>query len=441
MTDWKEIGGRAAQILSRYLQIASVNPPGDETETADFLSGLLRERGLSAMRYESGPKRVNLLARLPGDGSASPIVLLHHMDVVPADGTQWSCEPFSGKLEDGYVYGRGALDMKGMGVMQLLALDLLRRSGQPRKRDVIFLAVADEEEGGVYGTQWMLENCWPELEQAEFVWDEGGFGLQDFFGPHPVFSVAVAEKQVLWLRLVVKGEPGHGGMPKGQNAADVLVAAAKRLGEYRTPLKLSPMAQEMFRGVAGLMPFPQSFLLDHLDNPLIFAIARSGLEASPTIAAMLRNTLSLTMLNASPKVNVVPDRAEATFDVRLLPGEDPQAFIAQAERVIADKRVQIEPIQAPEPSTTSALDGELLQAIADVTRRLVPNSVTVPMLTPGATDSCYFRRKGIDTYGLFPAIITPNELTGFHGHNERISVENLRLGTRIIYEVLQKMVA
>ncbi|MDY7041991.1 MAG: M20/M25/M40 family metallo-hydrolase [Chloroflexota bacterium] len=438
MIDWQAVGDEAAQLLSRYLQINTTNPPGNESRAAEFLAALLRERGLEPKLYESAPGRANLLARLPGDGSGGAIILLHHTDVVPADPTRWSCDPFGGEIRDGYVWGRGAIDMKGAGIMHLLALHLLRHSSFPRWRDLIYLAVADEEMGSAYGVQWLLAHHWPEIE-AEYVWDEGGFGLQGFFGPGVIFTVAVAEKQALWLRLVTEGEPGHGGMPHADNANDTLVRALGRVLDYQTPLRLHEVTQTMFRGIAGLMPFPSSFLLRHLDNPPIFALARGSLTAEPSVNAILRNTLSLTVLHAGSKENVIPERAEAVLDVRLLPGEDLDAFIEKLKAVVADERVRLEIIQYPEPTTISAYDSPLFRTIAGVTARLVPGSIAVPMLTPGATDSCFFRRKGINTYGLFPAIITPEELAGFHGIDERISVENLRLGTRIVYEVLKSL--
>ena len=438
MINWQTVGDEAAQILSRYLQINTTNPPGNERQAAEFLATLLRERGMEPKLYASAPGRANLLARLPGDGSAGAIILLNHMDVVTADPTRWSCDPFGGEIRDGYVWGRGAIDMKGVGVMHLLALDLLRRSDAPRKRDLLYLAVADEEMGSAHGARWMLAHHWPEIE-AEYVWDEGGFGLRDFFGPTVVFAVAIAEKQALWLRLVAEGEPGHGGMPHADNANDTLVRALARVLDYETPLRLHEVTRTLFARLAQVRPFPQSSLLRHLDNPLAFALARKALTAEPAISAVLRNTLSLTALRAGGKENVIPEQAEAVLDVRLLPGEAPDVFIKKIKTVIADERVRVEVIQYPEPTTISAYDSALFRAIAEVTARLVPGSITVPMLTPGATDSCFFRRKGINTYGLFPAIITPKELAGFHGIDERISLENLQLGTRIIYEVLSEV--
>ena len=455
--DWPAVADEATSLLSRYLQIDTTNPPGNELAAAAFLAAELERRGLEPTVYASAPGRGNVVARLPRSvdappgGSAQPplpsgqaplpsgaIILLHHMDVVPADVGRWSCDPFGGEVRDGYVWGRGALDMKGMGVMQLLALDLLLHDGCHRARDLIFLAVADEEVSSEPGARWMLAHHAPELE-ADFVWDEGGFGLQGVFGPGTVFTVAVAEKQALWLRLVAEGQPGHGGTPHGANANDLLVGALSRIHRRSVPLRLHSVVDTMFKTVAQGQPFPTSWLMRHLDHPFVLTLARKGLGASPAVAAMLQNTLSVTGLHAGSKVNVVPERAEAVLDVRLLPGESVDTYLVALRRTIADPRVRVEVIQTPSPNSVSDYEGPFFQAIAEVGGRLVPGSLTAPLLTPGATDSAFFRQRGPNTYGLFPAVITSEELQRFHGIDERISVENLRLGTQITYEVLRRM--
>jgi acetylornithine deacetylase/succinyl-diaminopimelate desuccinylase-like protein len=196
----------------------------------------------------------------------------------------------------------------------------------------------------------------------------------------------------------------------------------------------------MFLKIGEIMPFPKSFLLKNLHNPLIFHLMQSALTSDPTIAAMLKDTLSITVLRAGGKENIIPDRAEATLDIRLLPDRTPEAFLANLKKLITDKRVDIEVIQSPEPATISDVNTEFYQTLSDVLKEVVPASITAPMLTPGTTDSCFFRSKGVNSYGLFPAILTPDELVRFHGIDERISIENLRLGTRITYQVLHEMV-
>lgn len=438
MIDWQNLTAQGAELLSAYLKIPSLNPPGDERAAADFLSAELRQRGLEPKVFESAPNRFNLVARLPGNGSKKPILLYNHMDVVEADPARWSTEPFGGEIRDGYVYGRGAIDMKGMAIMQLLALDLLRQHHPDRCRDIIFFAAADEEKGGKFGTQWMIEHHWPEVE-AEYVWDEGGFGLQDFFGPRPVLTIAITEKKDLWFKLIAHGQPGHSGMPHKDNAINIILRALSRVLALNEKYELNPVTRAMFTGIARTMPFPKSVLLSNLGNPLVFRLLRPALTADTTIAAMLKDTLSVTVLRAGGKENIIPDRAEATLDVRLLPDRDPQAFLDNLKRLIDDRRVEIELIQTPQAAKISATNSEFFETLASVLRGLVPQGISVPMLTPGTTDSCFFRRKGVNAYGLFPAIITPGELARFHGIDERISLENLRLGTEITYRVLERM--
>jgi acetylornithine deacetylase/succinyl-diaminopimelate desuccinylase-like protein len=384
MINWQTVGDEAVQILSRYLQINTTNPPGNERQAVEFLATLLRERGLEPKLYASAPGRANLLARLPGDGSAGAIILLHHMDVVSADPARWSCAPFGGEIRDGYVWGRGAIDMKGVGVMHLLALDLLRRSNTPRKRDLIYLAVADEEMGSTHGAQWMLTHHWPEIE-AEYVWDEGGFGLRDFFGPGVVFAVAVAEKQALWLRLCM---PWPGCWTTRLPCICTKSHGPCSPGSPRCNLSPSP-----YSCVTWAIHWPSPWRGNRLP----------------------------------PRPRSTPYCATPSASLSSAPGTRRTSSPSKPRRCSTCA------------TTISAYDSALFRAIAEVTARLVPGSITVPMLTPGATDSCFFRRKGINTYGLFPAIITPEELAGFHGIDERISLENLQLGTRIIYEVLSEV--
>ncbi len=438
MIDWDSLANQAAQLLSGYLQIQSLNPPGDERAAAAFLAEQLRQRGFTPKIYESAPQRANLVARLPGNGAQKPILLYNHMDVVEADPTRWSCDPFSGDIRDGYVYGRGAIDMKGMGILQLLALDLLRQNHPERSRDIIFFAAADEEKGGKFGTQWMIEHHWPELE-AEYVWDEGGFGLRDFFGPQPVFTVSVAEKKDLWLKVIAHGEPGHSGMPHENNAINILLRALSRLQSLDSAYELQPIPARMFQEVAALRPFPQSFLLKHLDNPRFFRLALPALTANHTIAAMLKDTMSITVLQAGSKENIIPERAEATLDLRLLPDRVPAEVVEKLKQLVDDRRIEFQILQAPEPAASSDPDSEFFRVLSDVLFELAPDGLTTPMLSPGTTDSAFFRQKGAQCYGLFPILITPDELARFHGIDERISLENLRLGLQITYRVLERM--
>jgi len=436
--DWEAVGREAAQLLARYVQIDTTNPPGNERLAAEFLAQVLRQRGFEPRLYESGPGRANLVARVRGGEERGPLLLLHHMDVVTANAGDWSHDPFGGDLCDGCLYGRGTLDMKGFGVMQLLALDLLRRSGRPLRRDVILMAVSDEEMEGNYGTGWMVDRHWDDI-RPEVVWDEGGYGVSGFVGEGCVFLVAVAEKRVLWPRLVARGEPGLASIPRGNNPVDLLARALERIRTHPQPPRLTPVSREMLKRLADAIDFPQSLLLRHVDNPLVWPLAGRALTRQPETNAMLRNLVTPTQLQAGSKENVIPGRAVAGLDVRLLPDEDVDAFLARLKRTITDDRVAIELDQRPVESSVSPFEGEFFSALERVLRREVPGCLVVPTLTPGGTDSRFFRQRGVAAYGLIPIAIDLGELNRMHGIDERISLDNLRLGTHVVYGVLQDL--
>jgi acetylornithine deacetylase/succinyl-diaminopimelate desuccinylase-like protein len=438
MGDWQSTGEDAADLLSRYVQIDTTNPPGNERRAADFLCAALRERGLEPKLYESAPGRANVVARVRGAGEQGPLLLLHHMDVVPADPGCWSHDPFGGEVCDGYLYGRGALDMKCLGVMQLLALDFLRRSGRPLKRDVIFMAVSDEEMEGKYGTGWMVDHHWDEIH-PEVVWDEGGFGLSGLIGEGLVFYVAVAEKQVLWPRLVAHGEPGLASVPRGNNPVDVLTRALERIRSRPQRPRLTAVSREMLKRLAAVVGFPFSFLLRHAGSPLVWPLVGRALTGQPETNAMVCNLVTATQLSAGSKQNVIPRQAVAGLDVRLLPDEDPIAFLAHLACVVDDERVNIELDQRPVSSSVSSFESGFFSALEQVLRRDVPGCVVVPTQTPGGTDSRFFRQRGVPAYGLIPIAIDQGELNRMHGIDERISLENLRLGVRVVYDLLDML--
>ena len=436
--DWGSVTREATRLLSRYLQIDTTNPPGNEALAAAYLAELLRERGLEPTLYEPAPGRANLVARVRGTGERGPIWLLHHMDVVPADAAQWSCDPFGGQVRDGYLYGRGAIDMKCLGIMHLLALDLLRREGQPLKRDVIWMAVSDEEMEGRYGTGWMVDHHWDEI-RPEFVWDEGGFGLSGVLGEGMSFCVALAEKQVLWPRLVAHGEPGLASVPRGNNPVDLLTRALERLRRRPLRPRLTPVSREMLRRMADRARFPLSSMLRHAGHPLLWPLVSRVLARRPETRAMICNLVTATQLCADSKQNVIPGQASAGLDVRLLPDQDPDLFMEWMRRVIDDPRVTLDLPERSVPSSISPLDSGFLAALDTVLQRHVPGCAVLPMQTPGGTDSRFFRQRGVAAYGLVPIAIDSGELDRMHGIDERISLDNLRLGTRVVYDVLREL--
>ncbi|MDY6878599.1 MAG: M20/M25/M40 family metallo-hydrolase, partial [Chloroflexota bacterium] len=425
--------------MSRYLQFDTSNPPGNEMVTAEWLKDQLIRRGITSdiATYESAPGRAVLIGRIEGCEPLKPLVLNHHMDVVPADPAQWSHPPFGGEVAEGYVWGRGALDTKDLGVMHLLALERLVREGVTFRRPVIFLAVPDEETGGSQGMSWLVEHHLNELD-PEWVWDEGGGGVTGMLGDQPMFGVAVAEKQIQHLRLVATGEAGHGSMPHDDNANVTLMHVLERVLKPR-PMRVNDVAATMFREMAGAQKFPLSFLLRHIDNPLILRLAGRQLAAQKTTNAMLRDTISLTMLKAGYKVNVIPERAEAGIDCRLLPDTGAAQFRRWLETTIADERVKVEEIETSTPTAISPITSSFLDAVRHAVARHVPGAVVFPLQMPGGSDARFFRAHNIPAYGFGPAVLEMSEIDRVHGVDERISVENLVLGVKIACDVIREL--
>jgi acetylornithine deacetylase/succinyl-diaminopimelate desuccinylase-like protein len=434
-----EVGSRAAALLSDYLKINTTNPPGNEALAAEFYAQQLRQRGLDPKIFTSAPGRANVVARMKGwgDFQKGPLLLYHHMDVVTADSAEWTHDPFSGEIDGGFVYGRGALDMKCFGIMHLMALDMLLAQDYRLDRDIIFMAAADEEQQGAFGTGWMVENHWDEIA-PEIVWDEGGYGIRGLLKDELIFYISVAEKNGLWTKLIASGEPGLGSIPRGNNPVDVLSAALHKLQEHHFPPRLTDTSAEMLRRLGKTAEFPQSFLLQHARNPLLWPLVSRALADMPTLNAMVRNLVTPTMLGGSEKENVISSQAEAMLDVRLLPDENPEQFFARLQNLLADERLRLEtPDDLSMPAVTS-YEHPFFAGLEACITGLVPDCQVAPMLTPGGTDSRYFRRKGVSAFGLIPIIIDPDELARMHGIDERISVENLVLGSRVVADVVER---
>ena len=434
--DWDDVTSEATGLLSRYLTIDTTNPPGNEEPAAQYLAEILRSEGIDDITFydasdEKSQGRINMRARLPGDGSKKPLVLLNHTDVVPVERSGWDEEPFAGLVKDGVIWGRGAQDMKGMGIMELMSMFLMRRHSIASKRDIIFLAVADEEAGSEYGVEFLAKHH-PEALEAEFVINEGGWGNTEVMGVRrPAFNCAVSEKGPCWLKLTVVGRPGHGSVPHRDNALERLVAALHRIQEWQRPKKLVPELAEYF---ARLHRY--GYMEQEPTEENVFALG----EENPLIRAITSNTISITTVNAGVKHNVIPAAAEATIDCRLLPGTDSAAFIEEVRQVIDDPKVQIEPV-LDSSTPPSPIDTELMRAIEDVVREHVEEAVVLPGISAGFTDSRVFRRQGVTAYGFIPVLLEPLEAATIHGHNERLSIENLKLGCQILFEVVRRVCA
>jgi len=427
----------AVELLSRYLKIDTTNPPGNEDRGVAFFAEILEKEGVAYKTYQPSPGRGSISAVIPGTGEKGAVILLNHIDVVPARADEWSVDPFSGEIKDGFIYGRGALDMKGQGILELLAFLELKRKGLTPCRDLIFLAVADEEAGGINGVQFLLNNHGDKF-QADVVINEGGFGLGNVLPDRPLIMIATAEKGVCRVKLTRSGPPGHGSAPHGENALEKLVQGLSRLLQKENPVIVTPLIAEYFKQLASSWEFLKPYLQDGNPQTLVEALTQNGLLDNPHMAAMLKNTISLNLMHAGNKVNVIPSGAEAELDIRLLPGTDPDTVIDAIKEHLADDNIKVE-IARVSRASESSMDMEDFAIIKSVHLEHFPNALAVASLLFGASDSRFFREKGIPCYGVCPMLINLEDLGKIHGIDERISEENMIRGTGIFIDMVRKL--
>jgi len=442
--EWNALSDEAAALLSQYLRINTTNPPGNEIVAARWLAAVLQREGIEAQIFEPAPGKANLYARLTGDGSARPLILLNHMDVVLASPEYWTVNPFSGVIKDGFVWGRGALDMKGEGIAQLMTLLILKRARVPLKRDIIFLATADEEIGAGVGAAWFVEHHADLIRGAEFLLNEGGMTRANGRGGVDYYGVGTTEKSPFWLDMTVRGTAGHGSRPTPDNPVHRLVRALNRIADWggRTPLVVTPAVERYFRDLATVeRDSTQRRWFADIRAALRDSVAVRSLTGDIAYNALLRNTISITGLKGSDKTNVIPPLATAALDVRLLPGQEPAEFLAELVRIAGDTAVTFRPQGPSWPATESPTETELFRAILAAAQARHPDAlVTTPMLA-GFTDSHYFRRMGIASYGISPFPLTQADSRGVHGNDERVSLEALRFGVRFYYDIVARVAA
>lgn len=425
----------AVELLSKYLQIDTTNPPGNEHKGVEFLAAILEKEGIEYKIYEAAPGRSSIKAVLRGSGQKGAVILLSHIDVVPARAAEWSVHPFSGAVKDGYIYGRGAIDMKSLGILELLALLEIKRQGLKPCRDIMFLAVADEEEGGVHGAEYLL-STYPDDFQADVVINEGGFGLTDLTANRPVFMVATAEKGVCQVKLRRSGAPGHGSTPHGDNALERLIQGLNRVLAKENPIIVTPLIAEYFKQLGTEWEFLKPYLADGKKETLVDLLAQNGMLEVSQISAMLKNTISLNRMSSGNKINVIPSTAVAEFDIRLLPGTEPDQMITNIKTMLADDRIEIEVVKNARASE-SPMDTEDFSIIKRVHLDHYPNALVIPSLMFGATDSRFFRNKGIPSYGVYPMLGRMEEINRIHGIDERISTDNILNGTQVFIELVK----
>jgi len=445
----EEVGKEAAELLSHLIKIDTSNPPGNELEAAEFLAGELEREGLECEVLESEPGRGNLIARIEGSGEKPSLLLLSHLDVVPAKAEEWSVPPFSGLIKDGYIWGRGALDCKGLAVAEAMVMKLIKREGLKLRGDLIYAATADEEMGGSKGVGWLVEHHLDKI-RAEYVINEGG-GFSIPLEGRRIYTVQTAEKGVIWLRIKAKGRPGHGSIPGfADNAVQRMARVIEALGRHRSRIRATPTVKRFIEGLAAERGGLQRLLSRLLMNPLLAdrildRMAERDRAMAENLRAMLRNTIAPTIIKGGVKENIIPSECEAVFDCRILPGETKETLLAEIKGVLSKAgidldKLEFEYLQTSEP-TESPMDTTLYRAIEETMEELDPGSRVIPLMVTGGTDSRYLRRAGCICYGFFPIKVEePSKLLSMvHGVDERISVENLIFSIKALYSVVRRM--
>lgn len=435
--DWNQVRDEVTGYAADLIRMNTVNPPGNEAEAVAYLQEILHREAIETTVYASASKRGNLVAVIQGTGEARPLILLSHLDVAAVNLNQWKHHPFSGEINDGYLWGRGALTVKSMLAMELMAFLLYKRSGERSTRDIIMVATANAEAGSEFGMEWLIDQNVAGLKTAEFVINEGGEGT--LHNGLPVYACQNGEKGGVWVRLTVQGMPGSAAIPRLDNPILKLAGVLHQFTRMKRTLTLCETTRAYLTALArqkGLRLSSDSTALD-LSLKLF---AGKYFKHQSSARAMFYNTITPTVIKAGEKVDILPEYCELMLDCRLLPGETTEEFLAGIKNIIHDPEIQFEVIRTVEP-TESPVDTSLFRIMEKAVRSTKPNAFLVPYLSSEGTDSRIFRRHGITAYGFVPIILPETELQRRHGIDERISLDNLEEGTRILYEVVREMAA
>jgi acetylornithine deacetylase/succinyl-diaminopimelate desuccinylase-like protein len=442
---FREIQEEVTDFLSGLIRINTTNPPGNETAAGKYVAKALEHDGFKCELFESAPGRGSVVTHLKGESRKPSMLLLSHLDVVAANPKEWSVDPFAGLVKDGFVWGRGALDMKGMTAVELMALKLLKRNGTKLKGDVLLAATADEERGGEAGAGWMVQNH-PDRVRADYVLNEGGGTAMQVNGKN-MFTINTAEKGILWFKVEATGTPGHGSVPgAADNAILRMNKVVEILGHHRSKISLVPTVKQYVASISRSsgMGALSTLLQDPSESDQILdALAEKDRYLAEELRARLRMTVTPTMINGGVKENIVPSQCDAVFDCRILPGQTTTKAFDEIRNLLKDAdsdKLTFEIIQANEPSESS-LDTPLYTLIVQVLKEFEPECSVAPVMVTGGTDSRFFRKLGSTCYGFHPVRPEPSysEMQKtIHGIDERISEENLVFGTSVLYNVIER---
>lgn len=433
-----ELKEETANFLSELIKINTSNPPGNEINAARYLSEFLKSTGIKTEIIESAPGRGNFIARLKGKNHGPRLLLLSHLDVVPARPQEWELDPFGGLIKDGFIWGRGALDCKHLVTMEVFILKLLAEERLPQRGDLILAATADEEMGGKWGVKWLVENCYDKIA-ADYVINEGAGPPLKIRGKE-IYTIQTAEKGPLWIKIRVGGIPGHASLPGiGDNAILKMNQIIQRLQQFPVRIHLHPVVREFSQGIAEVLKFPGSVEEPNLEEFIDWV---SSIEPSLAVLmrAMTRTTLTPTIIQGGTKENVIPSNCELTLDCRIMPGETPDLIMKNLREALCGIESLNLEIEKGNPPNESSAETGFFHLVREVITKYTPGSRVLPLMLTGATDSRYLRPRAV-CYGVEPmkADLPPEEMMRMvHGINERISIDNLIFGTSVLYEIVRR---
>lgn len=442
--DWESVHAETVSRLQTILRFDTTNPPGNELPLAVYIEGVLRAEGIETGLLSADKDRAQVIGRIPGTGARRPVILLAHMDVVGVERQSWTHDPFAGEIHDGYVYGRGAIDDKGMLAVNLMTMVLLQRqlreTGKRLSRDVVFVATCDEETGGELGMGWIVKHH-PEILDAEFAINEGG-RTRIIDGGRSYLAVQAAEKVSHVVTVTAQGTAGHAAIPLPDNAIFRLAVALEQLSRHAEPVLLTEITRQFFSRLAEIWP-------DHEEKNAMLDLvtgderqSQSGariLSRRPVFNAVLRNGISPSMIQGGKRFNVIPESARAVLNVRTLPGESIDKVVDRLRAVVTHSSVTIEITERGEESPWSDPGSEMFAAICAAAHELDPKMPVVPYLSTGVTDSARLRRRGVQAYGILPFPMTQADEERMHGNDERVSLTALDFGTRLVFGAISRI--
>jgi acetylornithine deacetylase/succinyl-diaminopimelate desuccinylase-like protein len=429
---------KPVELLQKLIQFDTTNPPGNESECITFINDLLTTAGIETKILAKTPERLNLIARLPGQGNAAPLLLYGHVDVVTTEKQQWQHPPFAGKQADNYIWGRGALDMKGGIAMFVAAVLRAKTENMKPAGDIVLTILSDEEMGGDFGAKFLVEEHPEEFADIHYAFGEfGGFTLT--IGKRRFYPIQVAEKQICWLRVTLRGPGGHGSLPVRGGAMASLSRFLHRIDSRRLPVHITPTARLFFDAMAAALGGISGLMIGQLLNPrLTDGVLNLLGERGRLFGPLLHNTVSPTILRGSDKINVIPSEVTVELDGRLLPGFGPDDLVNEVQTIVGED-AEFELIRYdPGPAETNM---GLFDLLVDILKEADPSGTPVPLLLSGVTDARFFSRLGIQTYGFTPMLLPEgfNFTQTIHAADERIPVDALEFGVNAIYRALQRV--